>query len=254
MCHTQLRAVGTLSTDPSQPRLGLTFSTSVAGCLLGVRFLAMSASNVSYTVEAFNPSLSLTATETLVNPGVAASYVSVFFASGVALAPTASQRVSYRTSTGSYAAVVNAYATTKTTGSLLYLNSWYQYPPYTNPAAPQGPFNNLDYSLEPIFCPGLCPGVAGPSTTTARPTTTSPTTTPAAVSCPAALESSTSGTLSGLIVTFANYSLVNSIVQSTRPRRGLGCYGPQVLLGVCWECVSWRSTPAASLTPWRPST
>jgi hypothetical protein len=164
----------------------LQFNTSASGCLQGVRFLAVNATGVTYTVEAFNSSKMLVNTATLSNPGVANSYQSVYFADGgVALtANGGTQYVSYWVSTRARQYVVNAYASKKSTGPLVYINSWFQYSPFTNPVVTSGPYSNSDYLVEPIFCSSHCtaPTTASTSTSTSLPTssiTTSGTTTQA---------------------------------------------------------------------------
>jgi hypothetical protein len=142
---------GALAMDSSPPRLGLQFQSSVAGCLKGVRFLLVNASATVF-IEAFDSRLTVVprhltcpALQTLRLP---------FGGPGLDIPALTVQYVSARTSLSYRRYAPNVYtAGPRTNGALSYLNSWYQYPSYTNPAVAHN-FLGTDYFVEPVFLHG----------------------------------------------------------------------------------------------------
>jgi hypothetical protein len=153
--------------------LGLQFTSSVAGCLRGVRYLLVNAS-ATVVVEAFNSTRSLVGSSSQV-PDVAGFVQIPFAGPGIDVPANTAQYVSARSSLlwsrynafGFNIPLVNGVLTCEYRSWFLLVsvffhdapvsdvNSWYQEPSYTNPVVLHN-FENTDYFVEPIFCPGSC--------------------------------------------------------------------------------------------------
>jgi hypothetical protein len=118
-----------------------------------VRWLLVNAT-ASVVIEAFNSTAYLVASST--QEPCAANFVALPFAGpGIDVAANITQYVSARTNLLFRRWKAYAYNASRGNGPLTYVNSWYQYPTYTNPVVLRN-YQNSDYFVEPIFCAGSC--------------------------------------------------------------------------------------------------
>jgi len=145
---TTVAAPGLVHADAKSPRVGLYFHNSVAATLTGVTYYSVSGSQ-AVVVEAFNSSKSLVASKTLpTGSGISYGYASVFFTTPVAIAAASTYYVSF--SALDRVQTYYVYNTPQVVGSATYVNSWYQYPVFSNPVVPLT-YLNSSYYVYPIL-------------------------------------------------------------------------------------------------------
>ena len=125
---------GIVVADSKLPRVALAFTSRFDGCLKGVRYYSVNA-NDSVVIEAFNSSKYLLERSNSFSSNINGGFASAYFSSCIPITSNTAYSVSFTALNRRQAAQV--FATSKSIGDLTFINSWYQYPPFTNPAVPR---------------------------------------------------------------------------------------------------------------------
>jgi len=139
---------GLVHADAKSPRVGLSFHSSVAAVLTGVSYYSVSGTQ-AVVVEAFNASKSLVASKTVAaGTGITYGYATVPFTTPIPIAAATTYYVSF--SALDRVQTYYVYNTPQVVGSATYVNSWYQYPTFTNPMVPLT-YLNSSYYVFPVL-------------------------------------------------------------------------------------------------------
>ncbi|WP_456638994.1 DUF4082 domain-containing protein [Bradyrhizobium sp. USDA 10063] len=147
------------TTDSSAVELGVSFQTSVAGTVSGVRFYKSSQDTGTHTGQLWSSTGTLLATATFTNE-TASGWQSVLFSNPVSLTPGATYVVSYHTNVGHYSSSVNYFTSNVTSGPLTALASGNGVYTYSSDVAfPTSTFSATNFWVDVMFNPSVANSV-----------------------------------------------------------------------------------------------